>query len=78
MVCIGFNVPDNGYRVTLTIFDLCGHHVKTIERDFQESGHHNVSWDGRDNQGYSVPAGVYCYRIEFRENSYTGRMVFMR
>jgi predicted phosphodiesterase len=77
-VSIGFNLTDNGSPVTLTVFDLCGRHVKTLVRSFQESGYHNISWDGRNSRGDFVPAGVYCYRLEFRGIGYTGRMIFIR
>ena len=77
-VFIGFDTPGNGSPVTLTVFDLCGRHVKTLVRGFQESGHHNISWDGRNDRGNFVPTGVYCYRLEFRGVGYTGRMIFMR
>ncbi|HAL57863.1 MAG TPA: hypothetical protein DCP63_15720, partial [Bacteroidetes bacterium] len=29
----------------------------------KNAGRHNVSWDGRDDVGVSMPTGVYLYRI---------------
>ena len=75
---IDFDLPDNSSTVTLTVYDLCGRQVKTLVRSFQESGHYNISWNGKDERGDLVPAGIYCYRLEFRGIGYTGSMVFMR
>lgn len=75
---IGFDLPNSSSPVTLTVFDLYGRRVKTLVRSFQESGHHIISWDGRDERGNFVPAGVYCYRLEFQGIDHSGRMVFIR
>lgn len=75
---IGFDLPDNSSPVILTVFDICGRQVKTLVRSFQESGYHNISWDGRDERGNLVPAGVYCYRLEFQGIDHSGKMILIR
>jgi len=39
---------------------------------------YNVMWDGRDERGRAVPAGVYLIRLEAGEHRETGRVVLIR
>ena len=51
--------------VKLMIYDALGRQVRTlIDGQSYRSGFHAVNWDGRDNNGQSVPSGVYIYRIK--------------
>ena len=51
--------------VKLMIYDALGRQVRTlVDGQSYRSGFHAVNWDGRDNNGQSVPSGVYIYRIK--------------
>jgi hypothetical protein len=43
-----------------------------------EAGGHRVAWDGRDDAGRSMPAGVYFYRLEAGEYRETKSMVLVK
>lgn len=45
--------------VSLRIVDAGGRIVQTLVQGRLEPGRHDVSWDGRDATGRSVPSGVY-------------------
>jgi hypothetical protein len=49
------------YRIT--ILDVNGQIIRLFE-DNQTSGRHNIYWDGLDDSGKPVSAGVYFYRFE--------------
>lgn len=51
-------------RVSLAVYDVGGRRVRTIAAGQQAAGVHRVSWDGCDDQGDELPAGVYSIRGE--------------
>ncbi|MBZ0269120.1 T9SS type A sorting domain-containing protein [bacterium] len=51
-------------RGRLEVFDVTGRLVARLHDGPLAAGTHRVTWDGRDEGGRSVPAGVYFYRLE--------------
>jgi hypothetical protein len=49
--------------VELEIFDIAGRKVRTVLAEIQEAGFRETTWDGRDEDGHVVGAGVYFYRL---------------
>lgn len=54
-------------EATLTIHDLAGRRLRTLCRHSREAGNHHLSWNGRDQSGRPVEAGVYYARFESSE-----------
>lgn len=50
-------------HVVMKIYNARGEEVKTLIDGFQSRSIHTIYWDGRDNFGTSVAAGVYVYQI---------------
>ena len=59
---IGFGIPESR-DVSIVIYDIRGNEVKVIAKSFFEAGFHKITWDGRDNSGKNVSAGMYFYQI---------------
>lgn len=59
---IAYGLPKRG-RVQLGIFDLQGRLVRELVSGEVEAGQHDARWDGRDQRGAAVGAGVYYYRL---------------
>lgn len=59
---IGFDLARRG-PVTLEIFSVSGRRLRTLLDRVLEPGHHDVAWDGADDRGHRVEAGVYFYRL---------------
>ncbi len=59
---INFALPQAG-KVTLRIYAETGQRVRTLVDRSMPAGQQAVSWDGRNQSGNTVAAGVYLYQI---------------
>ena len=74
---IGFEVPIPS-RVSLKIYNLMGQEVRTLTHDWFPIGNHQLMWNGKDQQGISVSAGVYIYRLQSQDFQKTRKMVLLK
>jgi hypothetical protein len=64
--------------VNLTIFDARGRIVRhAIDRSAMPAGRHEWEWNGRDDRGVKLPAGVYLISLETPTTSQTKKAVIM-
>jgi hypothetical protein len=59
---IEYFLPVKG-RVSITIYNILGQHVRKLMDDFQEAGIHHVSWNGTDDSGQALPSGAYLIQM---------------
>jgi flagellar hook assembly protein FlgD len=52
--------------------------VKVLVSGELASGYHDVIWDGTNELGQSVSAGVYLYSVIAGNKVYSGKMVLMK
>ena len=64
--------------VSLAIHDVSGRRVREYVPMKLEAGYRAVMWDGCDDSGDSVPAGVYFYELVSGTTRNVGRMVVVR
>ena len=69
--------------VTLTIYDLSGHVIRTLEAGHQIAGtyasrYKAAYWDGRNELGERIASGTYFYHLSAGDSSITRRMVILR
>ena len=60
---IRYDVPAEGGRVLLEVFDVNGRLVRTLVDKHNTEGTHHVSWRGDDESGQRVPSGIYFYKL---------------
>jgi hypothetical protein len=77
MTTISYSLPNAGFT-TLDIFDVRGHHIRSLVATGLPAGFHSVDWDGLDEDNRAVPSGVYIYRLVFGDSSQARRMVLLR
>ena len=65
-------------QVTLGIYDLLGKQIKTLVNQSQDAGNKIAMWDGTDNLGRQVSAGVYLYQIQAGEFTQTRKMLLLK
>jgi len=67
---ISFVLP-SAQVVTLELYDVRGHRVRTLVQSERDQGAHDVVWTGRDDSGSRVAPGVYFARLRLPETSAT-------
>jgi len=65
-------------RVSLTIFNNLGQKVRNLVSQDYSAGAHQVQWNGEDDFGQIVPAGVYYYTIQAGDFQATRKMLIIK
>jgi hypothetical protein len=65
-------------QVSIQIVDASGRLVRNLLEGRMDAGVQAIEWNGRDNAGRTVPAGVYFANIETRRGSSARRLVVAR
>lgn len=71
---ISYALPRAG-EVSLAVHDAAGRPVRSLASGRLEPGRHTASWDGRDDNGSRVAAGVYLYRLSFEQKTVSGKLL---
>lgn len=62
---IKFFLPSAG-NVILKIYNSLGETITVLEKEISSSGFHNVTWNGKDQDGSLAASGIYFYEITFK------------
>ena len=63
-VVIPLDLATDAARVSLTVYDVLGRRIRQVWQGPLGAGRHRFTWDGRDEAGKVVAAGVYIYQVE--------------
>ncbi|MEI6886167.1 MAG: agmatine deiminase family protein [Bacteroidota bacterium] len=74
---IHFSLGEEGI-ISLGIFDLNGKLIRELGSGTYSAGKHSENWDGTDNTGNKVPAGIYLYRLTTEKETLVKRMILIR
>lgn len=74
---ISFNIPQSG-NVKLSIYSVLGEVIKEFDQVQLNAGYHKIYWNGTDNTGAAVSAGVYFTKIEFGSKFLTRKMLLVK
>ncbi len=75
---IRYDVPRRGGDVRLSVYDVSGRRVRELVSERDSPGEKTTRWDGRDDAGVAVSAGVYFYRIAIGAFTATRKMVLLK
>lgn len=59
---IEYTIPEAGH-VNLVIYNLAGQKIRTLVNENQPASFRKIVWDGRNEMGESVGAGIYFYKL---------------
>jgi len=74
---IRYELPEQS-KVRLTVYDIRGQEVMTLQEDENPQGSYEVQWNGLDRSGNIVSTGVYFARLEAGEYSQTIKMLMIK
>ncbi|HEY3215760.1 MAG TPA: FlgD immunoglobulin-like domain containing protein, partial [Candidatus Eisenbacteria bacterium] len=60
---LAYDVPAAGGAVRLGLYDVGGRLVRSLVDGPQTPGQKSVAWDGRDDLGHALAAGMYFVRM---------------
>jgi flagellar hook assembly protein FlgD len=75
---ISYTLPDNITDSHVTIYNVRGQKVITLDATAAASGLHQATWHGDDSSGKPVASGVYFYRIQANDIEVTRRMLLLK
>ena len=64
--------------VNLTVFDIGGKEIMTLQDEDKPPGSYQILWHGMDQQGNHVSTGVYFCRLSAGSYSQTIKMVYLK
>ena len=74
---IKYDLPDDQF-VSIAIYDVMGHNIRTLMNVKQTAGYHSIHWDAKNDIGEDVAAGMYIYIIQAGEFRATKKMVLLK
>ena len=74
---IRFSLPEAG-DLQVRVWNTLGQRVTTFSASHLVAGVYAVSWDGLDQQGRSVSAGIYFIQVDAHGRSYSHKTVVFR
>ena len=64
--------------VSIDIYDMNAELVVELLKDYQNAGHHFINWNGTNNHGQLVSAGIYLYSINAAGLFETRKMTLLK
>ncbi len=65
-------------EVNLSIYNVLGQRVVTLQDGVKSAGRHLAVWNGQDDRDQPVASGVYLYRLTARGQSSTKKLVLLK
>jgi 3',5'-cyclic AMP phosphodiesterase CpdA len=76
-VLVRYSLPEPA-KVELKIYNILGQPVRHLVARSKSAGNHHVEWDGRDDTGAVLPAGIYLIILRAGTFSVTVKAVLLR
>jgi hypothetical protein len=74
---VAFTLSREG-RADLGIYSLDGRLERVLLRGHAGAGAHEVSWDGRDGAGRTLPSGIYYMKLSTEEGERSAQLTIVR
>ncbi|MEF3694626.1 MAG: carboxypeptidase regulatory-like domain-containing protein, partial [Candidatus Cloacimonadota bacterium] len=75
---ISYSLARSDEQVHLQIFNARGQLVRTLVNESQLEGIHRLVWNGKDDLGRDLAAGLYLYRLQTGDFVQTNRMLLLK
>lgn len=74
---INYQLKEPG-RVSIRVYSITGQLIKTVVDAVQEADYYQITWDGTNDRGQKVAAGVYLYRMDAGGFNDMKKAIFLR
>ena len=74
---VAFSLAQRG-PVELAVFSVDGRRVRTLVNENREPGEYRLTWDGRDDRGQPMAAGVYYAHLATPAGRFTRTLTYLR
>ncbi len=64
--------------VTIEVYNIRGQKVATIVNNERFSGTQSISWNGKDDNGNTLPSGIYLYKMQSGSYHSTRKMIVLK
>ncbi|UCC10987.1 MAG: CapA family protein [candidate division WOR-3 bacterium] len=64
--------------VVLKMYNILGQEVSTLVNEMQPPGQKTITWDGQDNRGRTLGAGIYFCRLHAGDETQTKKLIWLR
>jgi hypothetical protein len=75
VICFELSRPS---KVSVELFDVLGHKIRTLVNSSLASGSYTTIWDGRNQNLLLMPSGVYLMRMQADKFSTIKKLMFLR
>ncbi|HMA62843.1 MAG TPA: T9SS type A sorting domain-containing protein [bacterium] len=74
---VAFQIPEPK-RVNISIYNILGQKVRTLTSRKYSTGSHILIWNGKNDNGATVPSGAYFMRMEAGNFTQVKKMLFLK
>ncbi len=64
--------------ISVTVYNIKGELVKTIDKRFQAAGQYKLTWDGRNETGAIVSGGIYFIQLSTDNKIQTQKIIYIK
>lgn len=70
---INYSLPEP-CNISLKIYDMNGHLIKVLHERKQPGGNYSVIWNGQDDSGNQISAGMYFVKLNSNDFNQTMKL----
>ncbi len=74
---IRYDIPKENH-VHLVVYDIRGRTVRSLINETKKPGRHSVFWNGKNDNGESVSAGLYIYSLDVGTNNIKKKTILLK
>jgi len=65
-------------NISIDIYNILGQRVNKLIDQKMQAGYHSINWNGKNENGVSLGSGIYFIKVSTKEQSYVGKVSFIK